>query len=93
MLEPLWSCSPQLQNSFVDLLDTGNCGEEEEQEKENEDEFDDFSESDCDGSSEKIILACYLFTDALINELSRISLFTIPCIPMLTFGRKNNTIS
>jgi hypothetical protein len=37
VLEPVWSCSPVLSTSLVDLLDTGDRVEEEEEE---EDEFD-----------------------------------------------------
>ena len=40
VLEPVWPCGPVLQNSLVDLLDTGDREEEEEKEEENEDEFD-----------------------------------------------------
>ena len=48
MLEPVWSCGPMSPNSLVDLLVTGDRGEDEEEEEENEDEFDfdDFNESD-----------------------------------------------
>ena len=48
VLEPLWSCSPVLPTSLVDLLDTGNHEQEEEEEEEEEEEldFDSFIESD-----------------------------------------------
>ena len=47
MLESVWSCTPVLPNSLVDLLEASDL-EEEEEEEENDDEFDfnNFSESD-----------------------------------------------
>ena len=41
VLGPVWCCSPVLQTSLVDLLDTGDCEEEEEGF-----DFDGFIESD-----------------------------------------------
>ena len=86
VLEPVWCCGPVLPNPPVDLLDTDDRKEEEEEEEENQDEFDlyDFSESESNnyrleaheklrrGSSENIILACYLPrpVSELVNELS-----------------------
>lgn len=48
VLEPVWSCSPILPMSLVDLLDAGDREEEEEEEEEEEQEveFDAFVESD-----------------------------------------------
>ena len=37
--EPVWSCSPVLPSSLVDLLATGDCEEGEEEEEENKDEL------------------------------------------------------
>ena len=83
MLKPVSSCGPVLPNSLVDLLNTGGREYDEEKEDEDEFDFDDFSESDCElcsdnyhleaherlkhGSSEKIILRCYLTRS--VNEL------------------------
>ena len=39
VLKPVWSCGPVLPTSLVDLLDTGEHGQEEEEMEESEDEF------------------------------------------------------
>ena len=39
-MEPVWSCGPVLQNSLVDLLDTGDLEEKEDEEEKNDEEFD-----------------------------------------------------
>ena len=49
VMEPVWSCTPILPMSLVDLLDAGDREEEEEEENEEEEEkvgFDAFVESD-----------------------------------------------
>ena len=88
----------KLPNLLVDLLDTGDREEEEEEEDEFELDFDYFSESDDEWWSNnywnpwkvkarqlrKITLACCLprSVNQLVNELSGISLFTIPWIDL-----------
>ena len=48
-MEPVWSCGAALQNSLFDLLDTGDCEEENGRRREMRKDgfdFDDISESD-----------------------------------------------